>query len=78
MSKKKIVEVNILVDDEHRQKMEELLQKLKGLGFVHSQSLEDIGVFSGTIPLVAMNNLSTVVGVVAVEENRNDYRTQIN
>lgn len=76
MSKKKMVDVTVMVDDDHKDNQADVARDLKVKGFVLNESLEGIGVLTGSVPVASLAALSGVVGVFAVEENRTDYRTQ--
>jgi hypothetical protein len=75
MSKKK-VDVTVMVNDDHKDKLAEVARALKVKGFVLAESLGAIGALTGSVPANALSDLSAVPGVSAVEENRTDYRTQ--
>ena len=76
MSKKKTVDVTVMVNDEHKDKLAQVAHALKIKGFVLTESLGEIGVLTGSVPANALADLSAVPGVSAVEENRTDYHTQ--
>jgi hypothetical protein len=76
MSKKKSINVTVLVDEAHRENLTDLTKRLKDKGFVLKEPLGAIGVLIGSVPAASLASLSTVPGVSAVEEERTDYRTQ--
>lgn len=76
MSKKKSINVTVLVDEAHRENMTDLAKRLKDKGFVLREPLDAIGVLTGSVPAASLAALSKVTGVSAVEEERTDYRTQ--
>ena len=76
MSKKKSINVTVLVDEAHRKDMTDLEKRLKDKGFVLREPLDAIGVLTGSVPAASLTALSKVTGVSAVEEERTDYRTQ--
>lgn len=76
MTSEKTVGLCVMVDEAHRGKMADVARDLKKKGFVVDQELTEIGVFTGRAPNAALKSLSSVPGVSAVEENREDYRTQ--
>lgn len=76
MSRKRIVDVTVMVDDDHKGSLAKVARDLKDKGFVLTESLGEIGVLTGGVPANALTDLSAVPGVSAVEENRTDYRTQ--
>ena len=76
MSKKKSINVTVLVDEAHRENLTDLAKRLKDKGFVLKEPLGAIGVLTGSVPAASLASLSTVPGVSAVEEERTDYRTQ--
>jgi hypothetical protein len=71
-----MVDVTVMVDDEHKEKLAHVSQSLKGKGFVPRELLHEIGVVTGSVPDVALASLSEVPGVSAVERDRKDYRAQ--
>ena len=76
MAKKVPINVTVLVDETHRASLTTVADALKDKGFVLNECLEALGVLTGSIPAPALNSLSTVPGVSAVEEERTDYTTQ--
>ncbi|MBL8892011.1 MAG: hypothetical protein JNL67_18695 [Planctomycetaceae bacterium] len=76
MSKKKMINVSVLVQDSPGVTMARLVPKLREKGFVLKESLNDIGVILGSVGEDALNSLSTIEGVAAVEPDRTDYETQ--
>lgn len=76
MAKKKSINVTILVDEIHKANLAGLAKVLKAKGFVLKETLEAIGVLTGCVAPTALAALSSVPGVVAVEEERTDYRIQ--
>lgn len=76
MSKKKMVQITVMVADEHKADMGRVARDLKKKGFVLAESLNEIGVLTGSVPAAGVTALSAVPGVSAVEENRTDYHPQ--
>lgn len=75
MARQKSVSVIVMVDESHKDSLGELASNLKAKGFVLNETLGAIGVLSGSVPVDSLAELSTVPGVLGVEEERNDYRT---
>jgi len=73
---KKMIDVTVMVDDEHKDSVAKVARDLKGKGFVLHESLDAIGVLTGSAPATSIPALTGVAGVSAVEENRTDYRAQ--
>lgn len=76
MVTRKSINVTVLVDVAHKENMAELANDLKDSGFVLKESLDAVGVFTGSVDAAALAGLSAVPGVFAVEEERTDYHTQ--
>jgi hypothetical protein len=76
MTKKKSINVTVLVEESHKSKLSQISRELKGKGFVLKKTLGEIGVLTGSIPSAALADLSKVPGVSAVEKERTDYRPQ--
>ena len=76
MGKKKMVQITVLINDEHKAKVGQVTVALKKKGFVLAESLGEVGVLTGSVPAAGIAALSAVAGVSAIEENRTDYRTQ--
>jgi hypothetical protein len=76
MGKKKMVQITVLVDDEHLGEMGRVASALKKKGFVLSETLGEVGVLTGSVPADEVTALSAVAGVSAIEQNRTDYHTQ--
>jgi hypothetical protein len=76
MPEKKSINVTVLVDEGHKENLAGLAKDLKDKGFVLKESLEAIGVLTGSVAATALASLSSVPGVSAIEEERTDYRTQ--
>jgi len=76
MGKKKMVDVSVMVDDDHKDNVAAVARGLKAKGFVLNESLEAIGVLTGSAPATSIASLSGVDGVSSVEENRTDYHVQ--
>lgn len=76
MEKSQSVDVTVLVDDSRRGDMASVARDLKNKGFVVNQSLDAIGILTGSAPAHALESLSSVPGVSAVERNRTDFRPQ--
>ncbi|MFN6105305.1 MAG: hypothetical protein ACK5EA_12795 [Planctomycetaceae bacterium] len=76
MAKKKSINVTILVAETHHHDLDGLKNLLKNQGFVLKQSLDAVGVLTGSVAPSALSALSSIPGVSAVEEERTDYHTQ--
>lgn len=76
MADNKSIRIVVLVDEAHRDKMSEVVQNLQQKGFVLTESLDAIGVLTGTIATAELQELPAVPGVSAVEHERTDYRPQ--
>jgi hypothetical protein len=76
MAKKKSINITVLVEESHKNKLNQVSRELKGKGFVLKETLGEIGVLTGSIPSTALADLSKVPGVSAVEKERTDYRPQ--
>ena len=76
MAKKKSITITVLVEESHKNKLNQVSRELKDKGFVLKESLGEIGVLTGSIPSTALADLSKVPGVSAVEKERTDYRPQ--
>ena len=76
MGEQRRIDVTVMVDEDHRDKLAQVAGHLKSKGFVLAQSLGELGVLTGSAPADAIAELSAVAGVAAVEESRTDYRTQ--
>ena len=74
----KMIDVTVMVDDKHKDQLSKVAGELQKKGFVVSESLKEIGVLLGSVAEEAIDKLSVVPGVSAVEKNRRDYRTQQN
>ena len=77
MSPKPMIDITVMVDAEHQNDLAGVTRDLKRKGFVLTDSLNEIGVLRGRVPVDSLTEVSTVSGVAAVEENRTDYRTQL-
>ena len=74
MAKKTKINVSIAVaahDD-----LTKVANVLKTKGFVLKETMEAIGVLTGSAPADTLEDLSKVLGVLAVEKERTDYHTQ--
>lgn len=76
MEKSQTVDVTVLIDDSRRGDMASVARDLKDKGFVVNQSLDAIGILTGSAPADNLKALSSVPGVSAVEPNRTDYRPE--
>lgn len=77
MSAGKSIDVTILVDDAHKENLQGVAGNLEKKGFVLKESLDAVGVLTGSVPEdVSFEVLSAVPGVSAVEEERTDYTPQ--
>lgn len=76
MTEKKSINVTVMIDEAHRRDIPAVAKSLAKKGFVLKETLEEIGVLSGTVDEGAISRLSGVTGVSAVEKDRDDYRTQ--
>jgi hypothetical protein len=75
MAKQK-VGVTVLVADSHKDDMTKVATALKHKGFVLKETMEAIGVLTGSVAADAVAELSSVPGVSSVEKERSDYHTQ--
>jgi hypothetical protein len=73
MDKDAMVQITVLIDDDHKAKMKQVAGELKKKGFLLTESLGEIGVLTGSVPATKMAALSMIPGVSAIEENRTDY-----
>lgn len=76
MSKSKMIDVTVLVAEDHKDDVKKVARDLRSKGFVLREALEAIGVLTGSVPAEDVATLSDVAGVSAVEENRTDYHPQ--
>lgn len=76
MPKIRSINVTVLVADARRGDLSGVLDDLRREGFVLKESLEAIGVITGSAPTTSLARLSKVPGVSAVERERTDYRPQ--
>lgn len=76
MDTKQTISVTVLADDAHRDDLAGLARALAAAGFVLTETLDAIGALIGTVPPAALAALSQTPGVLAVEEERSDYRPQ--
>lgn len=70
--------INVIVQLEHApaSDMQTIVANLAEHGFVLNQTLNEIGVLTGSVAITALATLATVPGVAAVERERGDYHTQ--
>ena len=65
------VEVNVLVDEDHRPMIDEVASALGRAGLEVGQTLRSVGVIQGSVPDSGSTDaLREVAGVVGVEVNR--------
>lgn len=76
MAKQPKINVSVSVDPNHPGDLSKVAAALKSKGFVLKESLDAIGVLTGTVPADALADLSSVAGVSSVEPERSDYHTQ--
>lgn len=76
MAKQPKINVSVSVDPNHTGELSAVAAALKSKGFVLKESLDAIGVLTGSAPADALDDLSRVAGVSAVEPERSDYHTQ--
>lgn len=76
MAKDQPIHITVLADDAHKDNLMGLAETLKHKGFVLKQSLDALGVLTGSVDPTKLEGLSAVPGVSAVEEERTDYHTQ--
>ena len=76
MAGKNSINVTVQVNESQSNSLSKVASDLKRKGFILKESLDAIGILTGSIPAVALSELNDVPGVVAVEEERTDYRTQ--
>jgi hypothetical protein len=73
---KTMKKVVVAIEEGHKHEMGKVIGKLKKKGFVLSESLEAIGVLTGSVPLDGSHDLKDVEGVKTVEDVREDYKPQ--
>lgn len=76
MAKEKSINITVLVEETHKNKLSQVSRRLKEKGFVLKETLGEIGVLTGSIPSAALADLSKVKGISAIEKERTDYRPQ--
>jgi len=76
MAESTLVDIIVVVDEAHKDNMAGVVHNLQQKGFVLKQSLDAVGVLTGTIATAKLPELAAVPGVSAVEQERTDYRTQ--
>jgi hypothetical protein len=76
MAKTRSINITVLVEESHKNKLSQVSRELKDKGFVLKETLGEIGVLTGSVPSTALGDLSKVPGVSAVEKERTDYRPQ--
>ena len=64
------VNVAVAVADESRDCICEVAAACRAVGFRHASTLDDIGIFTGSAPVAALEELREVPGVIAVEIER--------
>jgi hypothetical protein len=70
------VNVSVQIDQSQSNNVARVVRALKHKGFVLREALDAIGVITGSAPVEAISALASIPGVSAVEQERNDYRTQ--
>lgn len=76
MAKQPKINVSVSVDPNYQGGLSTVAAALKSKGFVLKESLDAIGVLTGSVPADALADLSGVAGVSSVEQERSDYHTQ--
>ncbi|WNZ22455.1 ketohydroxyglutarate aldolase [Leptolyngbya sp. NK1-12] len=64
------LEVTVLVDDQHRGQISEVVEALQAAGMRVAQCMQQIGVVAGTIESTQMDRLCQIEGVAAVEPSQ--------
>ena len=64
------LKVNVSVADDHLRSMQEVVQRLKDAGLSVEQTLEGLGIVTGTVEAAKLPALSGLEGVSAVETDR--------
>ncbi|MFM7039543.1 MAG: hypothetical protein ACKO2L_17670 [Planctomycetaceae bacterium] len=72
----RLVNVTVLVDEKHWNRMSQIAAALELRGFVLREMLDSIGVLTGTVAADQLPDLATTPGVVSAEVERSDYHTQ--
>jgi hypothetical protein len=72
----KKVNVVVKLNDTNPEPTKKLVEKLKKHGFELNESLDAIGVLTGSVGEGAVSKLGKVKGVMSVEQESTDYRTQ--
>lgn len=65
-----VVKVSISIDDAHLDQMREISQNLQAVGLQVEQTLQTLGIISGSIDSTQVDRLSQVEGVQHVEPDR--------
>ena len=76
MEDEKLVKVTVAVDDLRKDDLNGVASDLREKGFELNESMDAIGILTGKVRAAAVDSLSAVTGVSAVELDRDDYRTQ--
>jgi hypothetical protein len=76
MEDEKSVKVTVVVDDRGQDDLNAVVSALREKGFELDESMDAIGILTGKVRATALDSLSTVAGVAAVEPESDDYRTQ--
>lgn len=64
------VQVSISIDDDHVNKISEIVKSLQSVGMDVEQTLPSIGIISGSVSSDQLNNLNGIEGVQHVESER--------
>lgn len=62
--------VNVVIDDEHRQSRDTVVDALRAAGLHVTATLDTVGIVMGWVDAERLDGLRGVTGVVAVEANR--------
>lgn len=63
------LQVTVLVDDQHRDRILEVVEALQTSGMTVERWMEQIGVITGSVDSTQVDRLSQVEGVAAVEQS---------
>jgi uncharacterized protein involved in propanediol utilization len=63
------IQVTVLVDDQHRDQILDVVEALQAAGMNVEHWMEQIGVITGSVDSTQVDNLSQIAGVAAVEQS---------
>lgn len=64
------MQVTVLVDDQHRERILEVVEALQASGMKVERWMEQIGIITGSVDSAQVNTLSHVEGVATVESEQ--------